>query len=154
MQSKALIELLQDPDPYKRAEAAIKLASQGLKSAAPMVRKLCADENQMVALAALHASWQLGEDELPIDLLFTALRSEDEALRQQAVQVVSARGEPLIPQITALLGGSTSDTKLAINLLEEIGGDTALHTLQRLPRQNLQLELASLLDEVLEDWEG
>jgi HEAT repeat protein len=146
-----LIRALGSADNQERAEAAIKLGQQKVSRALPDLRALSSDEDAVVSLAAMFACWQLGEDRIAIDRIFSALNSEDEALMQQAVHTVSAIGRPLVPKLKPFLDHAPEIAISALRLLEEIGGSEALDAIKA--TRSTDPEVSALVDEILEDWE-
>ena len=146
-----LIRSLGSADRQERAEAAIKLGQQKVAHALPDLRSLSIDDDAVVALAAMFACWQFGEDRIEIDRILSALNSENEALIQQAVHTVSAIGSPLIPKLKPFLGQAPEVAMPALRLLEEIGGTEALDAVKA--TRSADAEVSALVDEILEDWE-
>ena len=146
-----LIELLDSNNAHARAVAAIQLGQQNVRQALPKLLEFINDKDDIVALAGMYACWLLGEDKVSIERIIKALDSENEEVIQQVIQTVTAMGDILIPKLEPLINQSPGVTINALNLLEEIGGPSALAVIKTV--KTTDPEVAELVEEILEDWD-
>ena len=142
---------MENADPQARALALIELGQGGAPDALAECQKFRNDPDAFVALAAEYVCWMLGDRALNSARLLAALKSDDEALIQQAVETVTAMGAPLVPVLTPLLDAPAVDARLILNVLEEIGGPEAYAAVANAKLSDpSDQELAA---EILDEWE-
>ncbi len=146
-----LFDLLESDNRHARAVAAIQLGQSGVTKALPQIRPLVSDSDDIIAFAAMYACWLLGEDRISIDRLVMALDSEDEEVIQQVAQTITAIGDFLVPKLEALIKQSPKMAIHSLNLLEEIGGPTALTAIKSV--ESNDQEVTELINEIVEDWD-
>ena len=146
-----LVSSLESKDINERAVAAIELGKCGYIEALPKLRAIAVEDEDITALAGMYACWRLGEDNVSIKRIISMLDSSDEALVQQAVHTASAIGQDLVPKVKQFLDEGNKPNNSVLHLLEEIGGDEALHLIRSVDRSDPQL--AQEIDDILLDWE-
>ncbi len=146
-----LMQSLASNNRYQRATAAIELGKRRIRQALPELRRLTTDSDDIVAIAAMYACWELGEDLISIERIVAALESDSEEDVQQAVETVGAIGEPFVAKLAPLLMQSPDRARLALKLLDEIGGPEARRLVQFMRSDDP--DVAALVREILDDWE-
>lgn len=114
-----LIEQLNDPDPGQRRWAARDLAVNG--SAVPMlIARLAFERESMVREALLMSLTEIGTPEA-VSGLVTCLRSEDPALRNDAIEAMKSLPDAVAPIMAGLLVDRDPDVRIfAVNILESL----------------------------------
>ena len=146
-----LITLLGSDNRHARAVAAIELGKQKVADVLPRLREMVDDKDDVVAFAGMYACWLLGEDRVSIERMVSALDSEDEEVIQQVVQTVTEMGDFLIPKLEKIISQSTWRTIQVLNLLEEIGGPSALAAVKAVKTD--KPAVIKLINEIVEDWD-
>lgn len=146
-----LITLLDSSDRHARAVAAIELGKLKVADVLPRLRAMVDDEDDIVAFAGMYACWLLGEDRVSMERMVSALDSEDEEVVQMVAQIVTEMGEFLIPKLDTTITQSPGLTIHALNLLEEIGGPSALAVIKAVKSDDP--EVIELINEIVDDWD-
>ena len=146
-----LISLLDSDNRHARAVAAIELGKQKIADVLPRLRELVNDNDDIVAFAGMYACWMLGEDKVSIERMVSGLDAEDEEVIQLTVQIVTEMGDFLVPKLKSLIDQSPRLTIQVLNLLEEIGGPSALAVVKAVKAD--EPEIIELINEILKDWD-
>ncbi len=109
-------------DRHRRATAAIQLGQLGDRQSIDQLLNLSNDPDDLVAVAAMYACWQLGIDAVAIDRMVAALASSDEELVQESVFALCDMGESIVPKLTNLLGEQKQFANSILRVLAYIGG--------------------------------
>ncbi len=149
---RRLLKALDKGDRHDRAEAAVELGQLGVQKARPALEAMLDDSDDLVAVAAIYATWVLGGEEVPIERAAASLASADEEVVQAAVQALCEIGDGAVPGLLALLGSSSPYSRQILHILGDIGGEQARAVLERFSRSGDQ-DLAEAAGEALEDWE-
>lgn len=142
---------LESTNPDECATAAVELGAAGATSALPKLRLLTTHASDIVAIAAMYACWQLGEDRIDIDRLVTALGSDSEEVVQETIQAVSGIGAALVDRLAPILSESPAKAALALRALDEIHAPAAKDAIRALGTKDR--DLSDLRRDVLDDWE-
>lgn len=147
---RRLLESLEEGDRHDRAEAAAELGQRGVQEARPALEALLDDPDDLVAVAAIYATWSLGGEEVPVARAAASLASADEEVMQAAVHALCEMGDAAVPGLLALLESSSPYSKQILRVLGDIGGDEARRELERFSR-SADPDLAEAATEALED---
>ena len=110
---------LENPDPLARRWAARDLGYCEHASAA-LVSRLSREEDMSVREVILSSLTSLGDD-IAIRGLAECLRSENTALRNEAIEVMKQMPQALAPIMRGLLNDADSDVRIfAVNILETL----------------------------------
>lgn len=150
--SSEWLDSLRSKDRDVRAEACLRLAENEVGEALPELRRMTADQDPIVAVAAAYACWKLGGDDLPAGPFVAALESGDEAAVQQAVHTACAAGAAIVPALAPLLDAPRQRALLVVELLDDVGGAQAEAALRRM--KNPDDAVRARVEDVLDDWEG
>ena len=143
---------LRDGDRHERAEAAVALGNAGDSDALDELKALTGDADDLVAVSALFACWQLGSRPVVLHRAAAALASADEDTVQAAVQALCAMGEEIVPGLVSLLQAGSPHASEILRILGDIGGDDARETVQR-AAASTDPSLAEIARNVLDEWE-
>lgn len=146
-----LLRSLDSTDANERASAAVALGTHADTDALPALRARCADENAMVALAAMYACWRMGEQRIDTEGLLAVLASTDESTRQFGAELVTAIGNPVVEHLVPGFSRSMPEAEGALRALDDIHTRRARLAIEdgELPAPALSQLRASILD----DWE-
>jgi hypothetical protein len=153
MNPKLLAELrkmLRSKNRHERAEAAIALGQSGVIELLPEVEELIKEEEGVVAVAGMYASWQLAGRGIDVKRLIDIVLGGEEEEVQMVVQVVSSIGEPLVEEMSHCLGGAEAEAMIALELLDEIGGTKARRVVEEFPA--VSPEAMRLKEKLLAEW--
>ena len=126
-----LKKMITSPDPVERKAAARELAGYpGEESLAYLIRMLSDGQTEVVC-AASHSIVSIGTREA-VDAMIPLLRSEDVALRNLAIEIISRIGSTAAPQVTALLNDPDMDVqKFAVDILKSMKSPETVDSLIR-----------------------
>ncbi len=114
-----LLEQLNDPDAESRRWAARDLADHPGSSVALVDRLRCEDDTSVREI--ILTSLVLLGDSAAIDGLVTCMRSEDAALRNEAIEAMKQLPAAVSPIMLGLLADEDSDMRIfAVNILESL----------------------------------
>jgi HEAT repeat protein len=114
-----LEQQLSDPDPAKRRWAARDLADCP-ESAAALLEQLQKEQDKAVREIILTTLTRLGTNEVTAGMIH-CLRSEDAALRNEAIEAMKLLPGTVAPIMSELLKDADSDVRIfAVNILESL----------------------------------
>ena len=143
---------LRSGDRHERAEAAVQLAYAGDSDALEELKALTSDPDDLVAVSALFACWQLGQRTFGLERAAAALASDDEEIVQAAVHALCEMGGEVLPALVSLLEAGSPHAPEILRILADIGGDRARETVQRTAAAK-DPSLAQIARDVLDEWE-
>ena len=137
---------------HERAEAAIELGSRGVEDSLELLRGMVDDQDDLVAVSAVYARWQLGDQTHPLERVVASLASDDEENVQLAVQVLCEMGKSVVPKLVHMLNADSPYASYALRMLGDIGGPESLASVRRFATSKNR-ERAEIARELLDDWD-
>lgn len=131
---------------------AVRDLMQMPQSSSVLVARLNREENTSVRAAILNALAHLG-DSVAIAGLVQCLRSENAALRNEAIEVLKDIPDKVVPIIDNLLNDTDSDVRIfAVNILESLRHENVekwlINVIEKDPHLNVCAAAVDLLAEV------
>jgi HEAT repeat protein len=142
---------LEDADAAVRRHAARQIAGCP-HAAAPLIGRLKREQDAAVREAILHALLRLNDPSVAVGLA-ECLRSEDAALRNEAIEAMKRLGSDRAPLLRSLLGDPDPDVRIfAVNILDserypEVE-NWLIEVIERDPHVNVCATAADVLCEV------
>lgn len=137
-------------DRHRRATAAIELGQHGDRQSLDRLRELTSDADDLVAIAAMFATWRLGDGGVDMERMIAATASDDEELVQESVFALCEMGDSVVPRLEGLLESQSPYAKNILRVLADIGSATSRETITRFETEDP--ELKSTIRALLEDW--
>lgn len=147
-----ILESLRSDNRHERAVAAVELGRRGAGEALPELEVLLDDPDDLVAVAAMFATWLLGSEEVRVDRAAASLASEDEEEVQAAVHALCEMGESALPGLIGLLEADSPHAPQILRILGDIGGHRARASVER-AAESSDPDIAERARNVLDDWE-
>jgi HEAT repeat protein len=147
-----LRQALHSKDRHERAEAAIELGSRGDEDSLGLLCDMRNEPDDLVAVSAVYACWQLGDQSPSLRRVVANLAAEDEENVQLAVQVLCEMGESAVPKLVELLKADSPHASHVLRILGDIGGPASLAAVRRVARSE-NSELVEIAQDLLDDWE-
>ena len=122
------------------------------RAALPELEALHRDPDDLVVVAAMYGSWQLGLRELPTERIVIALASHDKEIVQESVHALCRMGEPIVPKLVELLEVGSAHADKLPRILSDIGGSKSRAAVE-VAAESSDAFLAGLARELLEDWD-
>jgi len=148
---EGLVEELNSDNPTERRWAVRDLTKMP-EASSTLVARLKFEDDASVRAAILNALAYLG-DNVAIAGLVSCLRSEDAALRNEAIEVLKEAPEGVEPIINNLLNDADSDVRIfAVNILESLRHNNVeqwlINVIEKDPHVNVCATALDLLSEV------
>ncbi len=143
-----LIGQLSDPDPDARRWAARDLVHEA--DVVPALSARLLTEQHPAAREALFTALATVGDRAVVQALLPLLRSDDAALRNGAIEVLTGLPALVAPYIEAQLADADPDVRLlAVNLLTDLPHDKAAHWAEQVLRHDAHVNVVAAAIEVL-----
>ncbi len=147
---RQLIDALESDDVHQQAAAAVRLGQLRVTEALDMLQPLCNSREPAVALAAMFACWEMGEDRIDAERLATALAARSETTQQFAAHFVTAVGARLVARLTPMLEGAGDRASAILCALDDIHTREARQAVVQAQLREPELDLQR--QEILKDW--
>jgi len=142
---------LRSKNRHEQAQAAVELGSRGDRESLNNLKAMVNDPDDLVAVSAMFACWQLGEDALVMERLAASLASADEECVQLTVQALSTMGAAVVPKLVTLLDANSPHGPQILRILGDIGGAKAREAVERFAAAGNK-SVAEVARAVLDDW--
>lgn len=146
-----LRQALHSSNRHECAEAAVMLGRMGVQDVAPELAALHKNPDDLIAIAAMYGSWELGVRDVPIERAVAALAAPDEEIVQESVHALCEMGEAIVPTLIALLEARSPHSANLLRILGDIGGEASLAAVQATAASS-DSKLRKIAWEVLADW--